>query len=745
MSTRFVGTSVPKLDGPAKVRGEMRYPQDFEMPGMLFAKTVWPEYPHAKVLKIDASEAEAVPGVVRVLTYKDVPVNEFGIYEMDQEVFVAEGSKTRWIGDPVALVVAETEEAAEKGRALVHVDYEPLPVVGDMESALAPDAPLVYEERGSNVLKEVRVRYGDVDDAFSRADVVVEGEFRTPVVEHAFLQPEAGLGYIDEEGHVVVVAATQWAHDDVRQLAHLLNLPEDRVREVVPGIGGAFGGREDMSLQHLVAVAAYALKKPVKLVWTREESFRGHGKRHPFLIRQKWAATKDGQLLGARAELLADAGAHTSTSVVVLSNAITFAVGPYRFPAVRIDGTLVFTNNAPNMAMRGFGATQPPVAYEQMMDMLAEKLGMDPVELRMKNMVGPGDLGTVGQVLPESVAPGKETLRRAALAAGWKEESGHWIGPVLDQPGDPHRHRGIGIATAYKNVAYSFGFDDKATAIADLSLDRDGSIERAVIRIGASDVGQGARTVLPQIAADALGIDISRVEMAELDTSCVPSAGSSSASRQTYMSGNAVVGACREALRKRQEMLQSGTGERHIQAEYTFHSRSFHPTTNFDPGTGLCDPHVLYGFCTQVAEVEVDTETGEVEVLRVISAQDVGKAVNPRLLWGQVAGAVHMGVGYALMEEFIQKEGRVMTRNFSEYLIPTVLDMPKRLESITIEMPEKSGPFGAKGMGEMPTLPTAPAILNAIYDAVGVRLTRIPATPERVWRALAGQPTAVGR
>ncbi len=738
MSFKFVGYNVPKLDGAAKVRGKMRYPQDFQMPGMLFAKTVWPEHPHARVLKIDTSEAEAVPGVVKVITYRDVPVNEFGIYDMDQEVFVAEGSKVRWIGDPVALVVAETEEAAERGRALVHVEYEPLPVLGEMESALEPDAPLVYEERGSNLLKEVKVRNGDVRSAFDRADVVIEGEFRTPVIEHAYLQPEAALGYIDEEGRVTVVVAAQWAHDDVRQIAHLLDLPEDRVREVVPGIGGAFGGREDMSLQHLVAVAAFVLKKPVKLVWTREESFRGHGKRHPSLLRHEWAATKDGRLLGAKVEILMDAGAHTSTSIVVLSNAITFATGPYRFDAIHVDARAVFTNNAPNMAMRGFGATQVPVAYEQMMDMLAEKLGMDPVEIRLKNMVGPGDRGTVGQVLPESVAPGKETLRKAALAAGWQEENGRWIRPSLEQPENPRKKRGIGIAVTYKNIAYSFGFDDKATAVAELFLGSDGKIDRAVIRIGASDVGQGVRTALAQMAADALGIDISQVEMAELDTAGVPSAGSSSASRQTYMSGNAVVGACREALRMRQEALESGSGEHYVRAKYTFSSRSVHPTTNFDPETGLCDPHVTYGFCTQVAEVEVDTETGVVDVLRVISAQDVGKAINPRLLWGQVAGAVHMGIGYALTEEFVQKEGRVMTRNFSEYLIPTVLDMPKKLESITIEVPEKSGPFGAKGMGEMPTLPTAPAILNAIYDAVGVRLDRIPATPERVWRALTG-------
>jgi len=584
-------------------------------------------------------------------------------------------------------------------------------------------------------LKEINVHLGEIEEAFSSADVIIEREFRTPAIEHAYLQPEAGLGYIDEEGRVVVVAAAQWAHDDIRQLAHLLDLPEKKVREIVPGIGGAFGGREDMSVQHLVAVAAYVVRRPVKLVWTREESFRGHGKRHPFVMRYKWAARKDGTLLGARMEMIADAGAHTSTSIVVLSNAVSFSVGPYRCPAIELNGKAVFTNNAPSMAMRGFGATQPPVAYEQMMDELAEKLGIDPVEIRLKNLVEPGDRGAVGQFLPKSVAPGKEVLLEAAKAAGWREENGRWISPKPPRPSEPGKARGIGLALTYKNIAYSFGFDDKATAVVDLYLDGE-EINKAVVRIGTSDVGQGSNTVLSQIAADALGIDVSRVEMAPLDTANVPSAGSSSASRQTYMSGNAVFGACRKALRKlkRGEIDPGDPG--HVESSYTFYLRKVHATFPFDPNTGLCEPHALYGFSCQVAEVEVDTETGEVEVVKIISAQDVGKAVNPKLLWGQVAGAVHMGVGYALMEEFRQREGYVYTRNFSEYLIPTVLDMPYEFESINVEMPEETGPFGAKGMGEMPMLPTAPAILNAIHDAVGIRLNRIPATAERVWQAM---------
>ncbi len=733
--TRFVGQSVPKVDGKAKVTGTLPYPQDYSMEGMLFAKVVWPKYPHAKVLKIDTSKAEAVPGVVKVLTYRDVPVNEFGIYDMDQEVFVAEGSKVRWIGDPVALVVAETEEIAEKARDLVDVEYEPLPVVENAEEALKPGAPLVYENRANNILKEVNVHLGDIEDAFSSADVIVEMEVRTPAIEHAYLQPEAGLGYIDEEGRVVVVAAAQWAHDDVRQLAHLLNLPEEKVREIVPGIGGAFGGREDMSIQHLVAVAAYVLRKPVKLVWTREESFRGHGKRHPFVMKYKWAAKNDGTLLGAKIKMLADAGAHTSTSIVVLSNAVSFSVGPYRVPAIELNAKAVFTNNAPTMAMRGFGATQPPVAYEQMMDELASRLGLDPVEIRLKNLVKPGDRGAVGQFLPRSVEAGEEVLTKAATAAGWRQVEGRWTAPELPEPSAPGRKRGIGLALTYKNIAYSFGFDDKATAIVDLYLNGK-EIEKAVVRIGTSDVGQGSNTVLTQIAADALGVDISRVEMAPLDTSNVRSAGSSSASRQTYMSGNAVFGACRQALRMLARGEVDPNDPNHIESEYTFYLRKVHATFPFDPNTGLCEPHALYGFSCQVAEVEVDTDTGEVEVVKIVSAQDMGKAVNPKLVWGQVAGAVHMGVGYALMEEFRQRDGYVYTRNFSEYLIPTVLDMPYEFESINVEVPEETGPFGAKGMGEMPTLPTAPAILNAIHDAVGIRLPQIPATAERVWQAL---------
>ncbi len=743
MKTQVVGQSLPRIDAWDKVTGQARYPGDFSMPGMLHAKGVWSEYPHARVRRIDTTKAEAHPGVVRVITYRDVPVNEYGINIADQPVLVAEGDKVRWVGDRVAIVVAESERIAEAARRLVQVDYEPLPVVTDPREAMKPGAPLVHDERSdTNVLHHIKIRKGDVEAGFAQANVIVEGYYVTPHVEHAYLQPEAGLGYIDEQGRVTVVCAAQWPHDDLHQIAHFLNLPQDQLREIVPAVGGAFGGREDMYIQHLLALAAYVVRRPVKMVFSREESITRTGKRHPFYLRHRWGATKDGRLTVVEIEGISDAGAYASTSIPVLSNSTSFFAGPYVVPNARIDGYTVYTNNAVTMAMRGFGATQPPVAYEQQMDRLAEALGMDPVELRLKNLFEEGSVAVTGNVMPPGVGI-KETLRQAALAAGWRGENGRWLKPVLGQPSAPHKRRGIGVACAYKNVGYSFGFDDKTTARVELTPSQPSSyegegrvgvraIERALVRVGASDVGEGVHTALAQIAAEALGVPLERVEIALLDTAEVPDAGSSSASRHVFISGNAVLRACQEAKAKWETALREESGETHIEAEYTFRGRSVRPTTPYDPETGQCEPHISYGYATQIALVEVDTETGEVDVLKVWAAHDVGRAVNPEMVLGQIGGGVHMGLGYALMEDFIQQEGMVRTRKFAEYQIPTVLDMPPEIVPIIVEVPDPTGPYGAKGTGEMTTLPTAPAILNAIHDAVGVRLGRLPATAERV-------------
>jgi CO/xanthine dehydrogenase Mo-binding subunit len=733
MKTRVVGQSLPRLDAQDKVTGQARYPGDFSMPGMLHAKVVWSEHPHAWVRRIDTSQAEAYPGVVRVITHRDVPVNEYGINIPDQPVLVAEGGKVRWVGDRIAVVVAETERAADRARRLVQVDYEPLPAVCDPREAMKPGAPVVHEEQGdSNVLRHIQIRKGDVEATLAQADVIVEGYYTTPFVEHAYLQPEAGLGYIDDDGRVTVLCASQWPQDDIHQIAHLLNLSQDQVREVVPAVGGAFGGREDMFIQHLVALAAYLLRRPVRMIFTREESVTRTGKRHPFYMQYRWGATRDGKLTVMEIEGVADAGAYASTTIPVLNNAVSFFTGPYCVSNARVDGYAVYTNNAIAMAMRGFGATQPVVAYEQQMDRLAEKLGIDPVELRLKNLVEEGSETVTGSRMPPGVGM-KETLRQAARAAGWQEREGHWLRPAdLGQPSAPHKRLGIGVACAHKNVGYSFGFDDQTTARVELDLEPSGAIGRALVRVGTSEVGQGVYTAMAQIAAETLDIPPERVEMAPLDTAEVPNAGSASASRHVYVSGNAVMRACQQANAKWQDLLRAERGEMYLEAEYTYHTRSARSTTTYDPQTGQCDPHITYGYATQIALVEVDTETGEVEVLKLWAAQDMGRAVNPAMAIGQIGGGVHMGLGYALMEEFIQQEGLVRTPSFAEYQIPTVLDMPFEIVPLIVEVADPTGPYGAKGLGEMTTLPTAPAVINAIHDATGGWITALPATPEKV-------------
>lgn len=742
MAHSTIGQSVSRLDIRTKVQGTRKYPQDFNQPGQLHGAVVWSAQPHARVSAIDVAAAAALPGVVRIITAEDVPVNAYGINTPDQPVLVPVGGKVRWMGDRIAIVVAESATQARAAAALVRVDYEVLAPVTDPRAAMQAGAPLVHEDRDSNVLKHIRVRKGDTAAGFAQADVVIEDSYATQAVEHAYMQPEAGIGYIDEQGRVAVICATQWPHDDVHQIAHLLDLPEEQVRETVPAIGGAFGGREDMFIQHLLALGAYVVRRPVKMVFTREESIRCTGKRHPFTFHYKVGATRDGQLVAAEIEGIADAGAYTSTSIPILSNAVTFMAGPYVIPHVKIDGYSVFTNNAVTMAMRGFGATQPPVAYESHMDRLAQALGLDPVEFRLRNMISAGSETVVGNRMPPGTGM-RETLIAAAKAAGWREEGGHWIRPDIGRPAAPHKRRGIGVAAALKNVCYSLGFDDRSSADVELALDDAGRISRATLSIGATEVGQGVHTVLQQIAAAVLGIDPAGVRVNLVDTAKTPDAGSASASRHTYASGNAVAGACQLAYAKWQEALREETGEKRIAASYTFRARDARATTPFDPETGQCEPHVAYSFGTQIALVEVDVETGEVELVKMWASNDCGRVINPAMVFGQSAGGAHMGVGYALMEDFVQQQGVARARRFSEYAIPTVLDMPAEFVNVDVEVPDPTGPFGAKGLGETPTLPTAPAILNAIADATGVRVTSLPASPERVWRAL--QRAATGQ
>ncbi len=729
-----VGKPVQRSDILPKVTGQSLFPQDYAMEGQLYAKVVWAAHPRARVLRIDPSAALRLPGVVCVLTAVDVPVNEYGIMTFDQPVLVPVGGETHWTGDRVAVVVAETEAAADRARGLVEVEYHVLEPITDPIAA-KDGSDLVHAGRDSNVIQHLFVRRGATDAGFAQADLVVEATYHTQCVEHAYLQPEACLGYVDDQGRVTLVVATQWPHDDIRQLAHILGLDESQLRVIVPAVGGAFGGREDMSLQPLVALAVHLLRRPVKMVWSREESIRGHGKRHPFAIRLKTGCTSGGSLLAIEAECISDAGAYESTSVVVLSDALSFISGPYHYPHCRVDGYTVYTNNAPGMAMRGFGAAQAALAYELQMDRMARALHMDPVEFRLRNILIEGAVRLTGNRMPAGTGA-RECLVAAARAAGWHQEDGQWVAPAIDRSPVAGHRRGIGVACTYKNVGYSFGFNDKSTARVSLHLDPSGQVAHAAIHLAAVEVGQGVTTALTQIAADALGLPVGRVSISEVDTATSPDAGSCSASRHTYMSGNAVYLACQEALRMREQALRSETGEQTIEASYTYRGQSRRPTTDWDPLTGECSPHFSYGYGAQAVLVDIDTLTGEIELLKVWSANNAGKVINPATVYGQSAGGLAMGLGYTLMEEILHQAGQLRTRRLSEYHVPTALDMPPAFVDIQIEVPDPSGPFGATGIGEVPLLSTAPAVLNALADGTGIYLDTIPATPERVWRAL---------
>ncbi len=739
VSTRVLGQSVPRKDAATKVQGSRKFPQDFNMEGQLHAKVVWSKYPHARVLKVDTNQAKACPGVVKVITAQDVPVNKYGIIFPDQPVLVGEGEKVRWIGDRVALVVAESEEAAEKARCLVQVEYEPLPVVGHPREARKAGAPLVHEDRGdANLLRHIKIRKGEWEKGFAEADVVVQSQYVTPYVEHVYMQPDAGIGYIDEQGRITVISASQWAGRDLDQIAHILNLAPDAVRLIVPAIGGAFGGREDMHIQHLLALCAYVMRRPVKMVFDRAEVMTRTGKRHPWYVHYRTGAKKDGTLTGLEIELLSDVGAYESTSVPVLKAGTSFAAGPYSVPNAKVDAYAVYTNNAVTMAMRGFGATQAALISEMQMNKLADALGMDPVELRMKNLLRDGSVGLTGHEMPAGVGI-REALAQAALAAGWSEEKGHWRSPDLGPPSAPHKRRGIGVACALKNVGYGFGSDDKSTVGVRLALDESGEISGVTVQTTACDVGMGVQTALAQIAAEALGVDYQRVRVSMADTASAPDSGSCSASRHVWVSGNALVRACQQALRKRDDILLAETGATTVEAQHQFRGLSVRETTPYDAQTGACVPHFAYGYAAQIALVEVDTETGETDVVKLWASQDVGKAVHPEMVRGQVGGGMHMGLGYALTEEYMQEDGVPETGHLSGYHIPTVRDMPSEFFSITVEVADPTGPFGAKGVGEMTTLPTAPAIISAIHDAVGVWVDELPATAETVWRAAQGK------
>jgi len=727
-----VGESVRRPDGVAKVRGTFVYSSDLQAEGMLWGATVRSPHPYARIVAIDTSEARRQPGVHAVLTHEDVPGRKlYGLEFQDQPVLADD--LVRYWGEAVALVAADHPEQARRAAEKVEVEYEVL-------------RPVTKAEDGK-VLRHVKIRHGDQD---ARAEVVVRGGYEIGMQDQAPLGPESGLAIPDGEGGVDLHIATQWLHIDQEQLASVLGLPAEKVRLTMAGIGGAFGAREDLSMQAHACLLALKTGRPVKISYSRPESFVGHVHRHPGRLTYEHGANRDGTLVYVRARILLDGGAYASSSTAVIANATCFSVGPYRCPNATIDGIVVYTNNPPCGAMRGFGSVQNCYAHEAQMDRLATALGMDPVELRVRNALETGSEMITGQVV-EGPVPVAELLRRVKafpMPDAASPELTSMPGGVSNTTHGEGVKRGVGYAAGFKNIGYSEGFNDYSTARVRLSV-VDGR-PRVEVHTAAAEVGQGIVLVQAQVAGSELGVN--DVVVLNADTR-VGSAGSSSASRQTYITGGAVKAAS-EAVRERvlelaQSELRPGSalrlendavvdadgkpivslatllGDAVIEETREFRPRA---TKHLDPDTGQADAHMQFAFAAHRAVVDVDTELGLVKVVELATAQDVGKAVNPLAVQGQLEGGAAQGLGLAVMEEIQLKDGVIKNASFTDYLLPTILDMPPVRMDI-LELGDPSSPYGLKGVGEPPTISSGPAIVAAIRAATGREINRVPVRP----------------
>lgn len=720
-------TSVRRRDAVPKVKGEFAYSSDLEAAGMLWGQTIRSPYAHARILSIDVSHAVAMPGVHAVLTHEDVPGEKtYGLEFQDQPVLAIE--RVRYFGEPVAVVAADEPEQARRAAAAVRVEYEPLEPVADPEHAtemdpLHPDRPTMghgyKDDPRPNVVRSLVVRRGEPD---AEGDVAVSGVYDVGQQDQAFLGPESGLAVPDGEGGIDIHVATQWLHVDRDQVAPCLGLSPEQVRIHLGGVGGAFGGREDLSMQIHAAMLALRTDRPVKMVYTREESFVGHVHRHPARIWAEHRATRAGKLVAVRMRILIDGGAYASSSTAVISNACAFAPGPYAVDNVLIDGLAVYTNNPPCGAMRGFGAVQACFAAEAQMDKLAAALEIDPVELRLLNALEPGDSLPTGQVVTGSL-PTKEVIRRAAaLAVPAQEELPRDAIRLPGGAGNTTRgegvRRGVGFAVGFKNVCYSEGFDDFCTA--RVRLPATGIAE---VHCAAAEVGQGVSEVILEVARRELGRD---VVVAPGTTSEVGSAGSSSASRMTWMAAGAVQLACQAAL---EEQERRGGEDVDVERVYR-HPRTF----PLDPDTGQTTgerSHVAFAVAAMRVVVEVDVELGLTRVVWIGTAQDVGTALNRTAVEGQIEGGTAQGLGLALMEEIQTVDGAIVNASFTDYLIPTFLDMPPVVSEL-VEVPEPDAPYGVKGVGEPPTVVSTAAIVSALRDATGRELARVPVRPDDI-------------
>jgi CO/xanthine dehydrogenase Mo-binding subunit len=729
------------------------------MPGMLYAKVLRSRYPSARIVSIDTAKAEKLAGVKAVLTAKDIPQNEsvtrFGQTHAMGGGFeglyrVLADKKVQFMGEAVALVAAETEEIGTKAIESIKVEYQPLPGVFDPLDAMKPEAPRVEENR-SNIITHFEVVKGDVDEGFRQADVVVENTYRVPFVDHAYMEPESGVAWIDENGVITIRVSTQ-VIEHFRGIADVLQLPHNRVRVIGTYVGGGFGGKEDITVETYLALLTYKTGKPVKLTYTREESILSHSKRHPYAMVYKTGAKKDGRLTGLQAKLVSDAGAYVYLSPWVLLYSMVGAAGPYRIPHVQIDGYTVLTNNTFTSANRGFGAPQVCFAYESQMDELAHRLNMDPLDIRKINYLGKGEDLATGQTLEHDVAL-NETTVRAVQALGEKSSS------------KKGRRVGRGIASGMTSYGRMVFLHD--TSRSHVSIEMDGSI---TIRAGIQDIGGGQASSLCQIVAETLGVAMEDIRIYISDTALTPFAGTTTATRQLYMSGNATLMAAQEIrktlLRKAGEIMKmdpkgldlvdrevvdiEGSGKSLPIAQVVKACASdglplynvalfkapFRNLTQYEKIEGQVFPDFTFG--THAAEVAVDEETGKVQVLKLIACFDVGRAINPLSAEGQLEGGAIYGMGYGITEEVILDKGVTMTPSFSEYLLPTSMDVPD-VQTILIESGDGVGPFGAKGVGEPSVCSVAPAIANAVYDAIGVRIFDLPITPEKIVRALEGK------
>jgi len=748
---RWVGRSIPRKEGIGKTTGDTKFFSDMILPNMLRAKVVRSKYPHALIRKIDVSKAESLPGVVTVLTHKDVPgLNGFGIVIPDQPVLCYD--KVRFLGDAIAVIAAESEEIAEKAAQLVDVDYEPLPVVTDPVEAMKPEATKVHAN--GNILRHETVRNGNVLQAFQKAAVIVEHTYRTPRQMHMFLETEAGIGMLDESGNVVLYVGGQAPYRDQMQVSRALGIKPEKVRVISTPVGGAFGGKEENTIQIHLALLTTKTKRPVKLVWTREESGIAGIKRHPMIITTKTAADREGNLIANQVKIIADTGAYASLGPTVLDVAVENSCGAYKIPNVDIDAYLVYTNNGVCGAFRGFGSVQVNFALESNLDMIAEKLGMDRLELRKKNVLREGDTGSFGYPIRGSVGV-YETLLRVENSELWKnrlkfktEKTAAWC------------KRGIGIATGVKG----FGFGALPDfAAASIQITPTGKF---VVGISCPEIGQGAITAYTQIAAEALNCHVDDIYIASADSQLAPDTGTTSASMALVRGGNAILAAApkmnqlllttgsqilqepSDKLRIEQSCVKSNLDRKKIVtlaqiAQYLEKNGSdtkviggFNVPRFEKPAEGSIEiPHWSYMYASGIALVEVNTLTGATKVLKFLLATDCGKIINPQSYSGQHEGAILQGIGFALMEDTLIENGNVLTNNFTTYIIPTIADMPD-IQIEPVETYEKIGPFGAKGLGEIGIVAVPAAIANAIYDATGTHIYSLPATPERVYKAL---------